>query len=128
VDVAVENDVVTARQAGRELARGLGFGAADQTRLATAISEVARNALKYAGKGVCRIYDTSDAGAIGVEVVVEDSGPGIPDVIRAMADGYTTGGSLGYGLPAAKRLVSDFQVESEPGHTQVTMRMRRPRL
>ena len=118
-------DVVTARQAGREMARQLGFGSANQTRLATAISELARNALQYAGEGVCLIRDESDERRIRVKVVVEDHGPGIPDIEQAMTDGFSTGGGLGAGLPGTKRLVHEFEIESEPGCTRVTIEMSR---
>ncbi len=118
-------DVVTARQAGREMARQLGFGSANQTRLATAISELARNALQYAGEGVCLIRDESDERRIRVKVVVEDHGPGIPDIEQAMQDGFSTGGGLGAGLPGTKRLVHEFEIESQPGRTRVTIGMSR---
>ena len=123
-----EFDIVTARGAGREMARQLGFGSADQTRLATAISELARNALQYAGEGVCLISDESDARRSRVKVVVEDHGPGIPDIEQAMTDGFTTGGGLGAGLPGAKRLAHEFEIESEPGRTRVTIGMNRVRV
>jgi len=121
-------DVVAARQAGREMARQLGFGLADQTRLATAISELARNALQYAGEGVCLVSDESNERRARVKVVVEDHGPGIPDIKKAMEYGFSTGGGLGAGLPGAKRLVHDFEIESQPGHTRVTIGMSRARV
>lgn len=121
-------DVVAARQAGREMARRLGFGSADQTRLATAISELARNALQYAGEGVCLIRDESDVRRIRVKVVVEDHGPGIPDIEQAMTDGFTTSGRLGAGLPGARRLAHEFEIESEPGRTRVTIGMSKMRV
>ena len=123
-----EFDIVTARGAGREMARQLGFGSADQTRLATAISELARNALQYAREGMCLISDESDARRSRIEVVVEDHGPGIPDLEKAMEYGFSTGGGLGAGLPGAKRLVHEFELESEPGRTRVTIGMNRVRV
>jgi len=121
-------DVVAARQAGREMARRLGFGSADQTRLATAISELTRNALQYAGEGTCLVSDESDARRARVKVVVEDHGPGIPDIDRAMEYGFSTGGGLGAGLPGTKRLVHEFEIESQPGRTRVTIGMSRVRV
>lgn len=121
VDILLESDIVAARQAGREAARELGFGSADQTRLATAISELTRNVIKYAGTGVCRITDMSAGSVKMLQVEIEDSGPGIPDIDQAMTDGFTTGGSLGIGLPASKRLVQEFEIDSVPGHTKITI-------
>jgi len=121
-------DIVAARQAGREMARQLGFGSANQTRLATAISELVRNALQYAGEGVCLIHNASDEQWIRVRVVVEDHGPGISDIEQAMQDGFSTSRGLGAGLPGAKRLVHEFEIDSEPGHTRITIAMSQPRV
>ena len=118
ISISTDQDVVAARAASRELAKSLGFGAADQTRLATAVSELTRNILRYAKTGECHIEDQSDDLRAGIRVVVEDQGPGIPDLNRAMEDGFTTGGGLGAGLPGTKRLVHDFDTESRPGHTK----------
>ncbi len=128
VEIKVESDIVAARQAGRDMARELGFGSADQTRLATAISELARNVIQYAGEGVCVVTDELDRNTFGLRVTVEDHGPGIPDIEKAMEYGFSTGRSLGAGLPGAKRLVHEFNLESEPGHTMVTIAMVRRRL
>lgn len=128
VEIKTERDIVTARQAGREMARELGFGSADQTRLATAISELARNALRYASEGTCVVTDESDRDMLRIGVTVEDHGPGILDIDRAMEDGYSTGGGLGAGLPGARRLVQEFDIESAPGHTVVSIAMVRRRL
>ena len=128
VEITVESDIVAARQAGREMARTLGFGSADQTRLATAISELVRNVIRYAGEGLCLISDQSNDRESKIKVVVEDHGPGIPDVEAAMTDGFSTGGGLGAGLPGAKRLVHEFSIESRPGFTRVSLVMRRRRL
>ena len=121
VDILLESDIVAARLAGREAARELGFGSADQTRLATAISELTRNVIKYAGTGVCTITDMSAGSVKMLQVEIEDHGPGIPDIDQAMTDGFTTGGSLGVGLPASKRLVQEFEIDSAPGHTKITI-------
>ena len=122
-----QNDVVAARQVGREMAQEIGLGSADQTRLATAISELARNALQYAGGGVCTFTDESDQNVISIRAVIEDRGPGISDVQKAMEDGFSTSRGLGAGLPGAKRLVQDFDVESRPGYTRVTIAIVRRR-
>ncbi len=118
-------DIVNARQTGRALARELGFGLADQTRLATAISELTSNALHYAGSGVCTIIDRSDASRNCIQVSVEDNGPGIPDIEQAMQQGFSTGGTLGAGLPGTKRLVDEFHIESRPGYTKVVIALMR---
>ena len=115
VQIRVESDIVAARVAGRDLARQLGFGLADQTRLATAISELTRNVIQYAGKGTCTITDVSDDTVVKIRVVVEDNGPGIPDIALAMKDGYTTGDGLGMGLGGAKRLMDEFDIQSHAG-------------
>jgi len=127
IPINVEADIIVARQAGRDMAQKLGFGIADQTRLATGISELTRNVINYAKRGTCTITDDSDQSMIRVRATVEDHGPGIPDVKRAMADGFSTGRSLGMGLPGTKRLVHDFDISSRPGNTKVTISIARPR-
>jgi len=118
-----DSDVVMARRSGRDMAKSIGFGSADQTRLATAISELTRNVIKYAGDGECTIYDESNDECNRIRVVVEDHGPGIPDIETAMTDGFTTGGTLGAGLPGTRRLVKEFNIESQPGLTRVEIAM-----
>ncbi len=125
IELKVETDVVLARQAGRELAREMGFGSADQTRLATAISELARNVIEYADEGTCLISDDSNEHGTRIQVVVEDNGPGIADLEQAMTHGFTSGGGLGVGLPGAKRLVQEFDIQSSPGHTRVSIAISR---
>lgn len=127
IELKDQSGVVAARQAGREMAREIGLGSADQTRLATAISELARNALQYAGAGICTLTDGSDQNVISIRAVIEDHGPGIPDIQKAMEDGFSTSRGLGAGLPGARRLVQDFDVESKPGHTRVIIAIVRPR-
>ena len=115
--IAIESDadVVTARQHARQLAGDLDLSSTDQTLLATAISEVARNITNYATRGEVRLRVIRDGnGREGIEVVASDDGPGIADLERALQDGYTTGGGLGLGLPGARRLVDEFTIESEP--------------
>ncbi len=127
IPIKLENDVVIARGVGRKMARDLGFGTADQTRLATAISELTRNVLRYAGEGVCVITEKSDQESVTLDVVVEDHGPGIENIDEAMTDGFTTGGGLGAGLPGTKRLVHQFNIESQPGFTKVAISLTLPR-
>jgi serine/threonine-protein kinase RsbT len=123
--IAIESDadVVTARQRARALAVGLDMPSTDQTLLATAISEVARNITAYAKRGEVLLDLVRDGqGRRGIRVVARDDGPGIEDVDRALTDGYTTGGGLGLGLPGARRLVDEFAIETAPGAgTTVTL-------
>jgi serine/threonine-protein kinase RsbT len=127
VTITDSSDIVRARGAARSLATDIGFGLADQTRLATAVSELARNVVQYAGSGSCEIIDASVADEMRIRIVVEDSGPGIPDIELAMQDGYSTGGSLGAGLPGTRRLMESFAIESAPGQTRVTIGLARQR-
>lgn len=123
--IAIERelDIVTARQKGRELAGKLGFSSTEQTLLATAISEVARNIVSYAGRGEVVITYLEEAGRSGIMVVASDQGPGIPDPELAMREGYSTGNSLGMGLPGARRLVDEFEIQSTVGQgTTVTLK------
>jgi len=123
VPVGSEHDILTARQRGRELAERGGFSSTDLTLIATAISEVARNIVEYAGKGEIVLNLLSNGDNQGIVVVASDRGPGIPDISQAMQDGYSTRKSLGLGLPGARRLMDEFEVVSEVGKgTTVTMR------
>jgi serine/threonine-protein kinase RsbT len=125
VRVAIEGDadLVTARAEARAMAERLGFPRPDPTLIATAISEVARNILEHAGQGEIRLSLCQQDGRAGICVVACDGGPGIPDVGRALRDGYSTHKGLGLGLPGARRLMDDFEVVSELGQgTTVTMR------
>jgi serine/threonine-protein kinase RsbT len=120
-----EDDIVASRQRAREAARQLGFGAVDQSRIATAVSELARNIVRYAtdGRGEVAIRELSADGRTGIEIVVSDVGPGIPDVDQALRDGYTSGGGMGMGLPGTRRLMDDMTVDSVVGRgTIVTIR------
>jgi serine/threonine-protein kinase RsbT len=118
-----EHDIVVARGEVRKLAASLGFGALDQTRLATVASELARNTVKYGLGGQMIAQPTGGAGGrAGLRLIFEDKGPGIPDIAAAMRDGFTTTKGLGKGLPGSKRLVDEFRIESEPGRgTRVTV-------
>lgn len=129
VAIASDVDVVTARQRGRDLAAQLGFSRGDQTVIAAAISEIARNILTYAGHGTVRMGIEHDGDRSAVVVVGYDQGPGIEDIELAMRDGYSTSGGLGVGLGGARQLMDDFDVASTPGAgTMVTMRKWRPRV
>jgi serine/threonine-protein kinase RsbT len=123
--VAIEHeaDVVKARQKGRELAAELGFSSTEQTLIATAISEIARNIVTYAGRGSIAFSRIERQGRAGILIVATDQGPGIADKALAMRDGYSTGNSLGVGLPGARRLVDELELESAIGvGTTVTLR------
>ena len=117
-----EMDIVTARQKGRHLAATSGFSSTEQTLIATAISEVARNIVVYARKGEITLASLEQRGRRGLMVVARDEGPGIPDMEMAMRDGFSTGNSLGMGLPGAKRLMDEFDLTSVVGRgTTITM-------
>lgn len=115
IQIRSESDVVQVRQMVRFRAAELRFSLVDQTKLVTAASELARNALIYGGGGTAQIQLVEDGGRKGVRIVFEDHGPGIPDIAAAMRDGFTTGSGLGLGLGGAKRLVNEFQIDSTPG-------------
>jgi len=107
--------VVAVRQAVRARAVEAGFGLVDQTKIVTAASELARNAIEYGGGGTASIEVLTNGSRIGLRVTVEDQGPGIPDIALAMKDGYTTGTGFGLGLGGAKRLVNEFEINSRVG-------------
>jgi serine/threonine-protein kinase RsbT len=110
------DDVVRVRQQVRVLAGRSGLSLVDQTKLVTAASELARNALVYGGGGTARVeVVTSGTGKPGVRISFTDDGPGIPDVDLALTDGWTSGGGLGLGLSGARRLVDEFELTSKPG-------------
>ncbi|MFE3799250.1 ATP-binding protein [Nocardia tengchongensis] len=115
IAVTVSNDIVTARQAGLELAAKLGFSLSDRTMIATAISEVARNITSYAGTGEIRLAVQDRDGRRSMVVQAKDNGPGIPDIPRAMEDGFSTGRGLGLGLPGSRRLMDGMVINSQPG-------------
>ncbi|SEW36934.1 anti-sigma regulatory factor [Chitinophaga arvensicola] len=117
-----EQDVVPFRNRVKEHAVKIGMSILNQTKLITAASELVRNMLKYAGGGVTTIEVLSKGRENGIRVVFQDKGPGIKDIKQAMQDGFSTGKSLGVGLPGAKRLVSEFDIKSIPGEgTTVTI-------
>jgi serine/threonine-protein kinase RsbT len=122
ISIESDADVVTARQRARALAVGLDMPTTDQTLLATAISEIARNITAYAVRGEVLLDVVQDGARRGVRVVASDDGPGIEDLEKALQDGYTTGGGLGLGLPGARRLVDEFEIKTAPGEgTRVTL-------
>jgi len=121
-----ENGIVIARSQARALARDLGFGMVDQSRIATAVSELTRNIVRYAtgGRGEVVIRDVINASnRPGIEIVVSDDGPGIPDINLAMRDGMSTSSGLGLGLPGTRRLMDEMEIDSGAGRgTVVTIR------
>ena len=120
--IRLEQDVVLARQTVRRLAQQLGFGIVDQTKIVTAASELARNTLIYGGGGELRWESVTDGARRGLRLHFVDEGPGIADVKQALADGWSSGTGLGLGLPGAKRLVNDFELDTEVGKgTRVTV-------
>jgi serine/threonine-protein kinase RsbT len=108
-------DIVAARVEGRNLAKEMGFGIIDQARIATAISELARNVVLYAQSGQIILSGLDLDGRLGLQIVCEDEGPGIDDLDLVMRNGYSTMQGLGMGLPGTKRLMDDFEIRSEVG-------------
>ncbi len=116
-------DIVIARTMARDTAKQLGFGAIDQARIATAVSELARNIFLYAGSGNVIVRELDRNGRKGIEIVCEDQGPGITDINQVMQDGYSTSRGMGMGLPGAKRLMDEFDIRSIEGvGTTITCR------
>jgi serine/threonine-protein kinase RsbT len=113
--IGAPEDVVGVRQAVRQRAVELGFNLVDQTKIVTAASELARNTLQHGGGGTVRLESLQEGARRGLRLVFEDRGPGIPNIELALKDGYTTGGGLGLGLSGAKRLSSEFAIDSRVG-------------
>ncbi|MDP7593062.1 MAG: ATP-binding protein [Litorilituus sp.] len=124
VPICSTKDIVTARQKGRELAHCFKFSKGEQTRFATAISELTRNILTYADTGSCQFYVYTDKNYHTIMAKIIDHGPGIENPKLAMTDGYSSGNGLGLGLPGAKRLVHELSIKSEPGLTQIEITIR----
>lgn len=123
IPIKSDLDVLKARQQGKELASALRFSNTDLTIIATAISEIARNTVLYAKTGWLHLKVVQQGARRGIEVVVQDQGPGIADIGLAMQDGYTTSHGLGIGLPGARRLMDEFDIDSELGKgTTITMK------
>ena len=122
VPLRAEQDIVLARQGVRRLTQELGFGIVDQTKMVTAASELARNAVIYGGGGEMRWEMLNEGARRGLRLHFVDKGPGIPNVERAMTDGWTSGTGMGLGLSGAKRLVNEFEIETAVGRgTRVTI-------
>ncbi|MFC5409506.1 anti-sigma regulatory factor [Larkinella bovis] len=115
MSITREQDVVPFRNRVKEVAVKIGMGIVNQTKLITAASELVRNMLRYGGGGDTCIEVVSKGRDSGVRLTFTDKGPGIADINLAMQDGYSTGKSLGLGLPGAKRLVNEFSIRSTPG-------------
>ena len=118
MDITEETDVAYAALDAKNYAKEIGFSNSDQYMISTAVSELARNILVYAKKGTIYLKTIEEKSKKGVEVVAEDSGPGIKDIEKALEDNFSTGGTMGVGLPGAKRLMDDFQIDSR--HNQGT--------
>ncbi|HEY2391797.1 MAG TPA: anti-sigma regulatory factor [Candidatus Angelobacter sp.] len=122
VPIQNSSDVVIARQKVRQWALEMKFTLVDQTKLVTAASELARNALEHGKGGHMVIEKVTNSVKDGLKLIFEDKGPGIADIETALRDGFTSGGGMGLGLGGSKRLVNDFQIESEPGKgTRITV-------
>jgi serine/threonine-protein kinase RsbT len=115
VEVQTDGDVMRAAMQAKRCARTWGLSEARTALVATATSELAQNAVKYGGGGVVRLRAISDERHRGIEVEVSDRGPGIANISEAMRDHVSTGGTLGLGLPGAKRMMDEFEIESAPG-------------
>ena len=122
VRIRADSDIVAARQEGRTLASRLGFSSSELALIATAISELARNIVQYAGAGEITVSLSHNGSRHGVTIVAHDKGPGIVDLRQALIDGYSTSGSLGLGLPGVRRLMDEFDIVSDVGQgTTVTV-------
>lgn len=115
MSIGKEQDVVPFRNRVKEYAVKIGMSLVNQTKLITGASELVRNMLKYAKGGIVRIEVVSKGRDNGIRLIFEDKGPGIPDIKKAMMDGFTTGKSMGLGLPGTKRLMNEFDIQSEVG-------------
>lgn len=113
IRIESEADIVKARTTVRQSATEFGFGLTDTTRIVTAVSELARNIYRYADCGNVRWRVHSDTRNSKLEVIFEDNGPGIPDIDQALEEGYTTSNGMGHGLSGSRRLMDEFEIESE---------------
>src|SRR6478672_9155931 len=119
--IRTTEDIVLVRQHVRKMALELGLSLVDQTKVVTAASELARNTLTYGRGGWVTVEVVERAGRRGLRAAFEDRGPGIPDIERALQDGFTTGSGLGLGLGGAKRLSNEFEIQSRPGGTRIAI-------
>ncbi len=115
INITRETDVVPFRSRVKEQAVKIGMSLVNQTKLITGASELVRNLLKYGKGGTVMIEIVSRGRETGIRLTFTDKGPGIPDISKAMTDGFTTGRSMGLGLPGTKRLMSEFDIKSEVG-------------
>ena len=123
VPLRTELDIVTVRKSVRAAAIQLGFGLPDATRITTAASELARNVFLYAGSGAVHYRVLNRSGQVGIELIVEDDGPGIANIDQAMKPGYASGNGLGLGLPGANRLMDEMEIKSDVGKgTKITLK------
>jgi serine/threonine-protein kinase RsbT len=123
VEISSSLDIVNARQQGRAMAHKLGFGGSEVTLIAAAISEVARNIVEYARRGEIILAGVQHGAKRGIKIVARDEGPGIPNLTQAMQYGYSTRNRSGAGLPGAKWLMDEFDIQSKVGKgTTVTMK------
>jgi serine/threonine-protein kinase RsbT len=128
VEIGADSDMVAARAAAKHLAAELGFSATDATLIATAVSEIARNIVVHAGRGAITMTPRRETLRYGIVIVATDSGPGIRNLDAALEHGYAGRGGLGLGLPGARRLMDEFDIDSNPSSgTLVTMTKWRPR-
>lgn len=122
ISIDCEDDIIVVRRRVRDIAEVRKFDTFATAAITTASSELARNALVHGGKGAARIEELTDGTRQGIRIVFEDHGPGIEDIPRVLAGGYTTARSMGLGLSGSKRLVDEFALESTPGvGTKVTV-------
>jgi serine/threonine-protein kinase RsbT len=122
IEVTTDQDVVRVRQLVRTVAVSVKLSLVDQTKIVTAASELARNTLVYGGGGTVDVDRVENGRRSGVRIVFADQGPGIADLSLALTDGYTTGGGLGLGLSGARRLVDEFDIDTEVGQgTSITV-------
>ena len=123
IRIIMEHDIFRAMLEAENLATSIGFHPSMVIRIKTSVSELGRNILKYAVKGKIIITPISKNNKKGIQVEVSDKGPGIEDVEKALSDSYSTGGTLGLGLPGVKRMMDEFEIDSTPGEgTRITIR------
>jgi len=115
IKVTEESHIVLVRQNAAQAAKKLGMGLLDQTKITTATSELARNIVRYARTGEVLIEQIESDGLSGLQITFKDEGPGMADLTSAMRDGFTTGGGMGLGLSGSKRLVDEFDIQSQVG-------------
>jgi len=115
VPIRSDRDIIVARHEGRRMAADLGFAGSELTLIATAISELARNIVKFAHRGEISIRAVQNGTRSGISIIAKDEGPGIPDLSAAMKDGFSTSKGLGLGLPGTRRIMDDFEIDSQPG-------------